>query len=252
VAELAARPHDVAFLNGGDELAIYSALCAMHLRGTIATSRSGVMAVGRLDAEADELERAVHFTAASPVPRRRLAFHRPVRTALTAIEQRLVAAGYLLSGEQRNRIRRVGFWMLAVALFGLVRVLAGVAEARPVGFLVMATLTVAIVGAVQLAHAPRRSRPGNRALAELREEHHSLSPTVRPDWAVYGPSGAALGIGIFGTSALWASDPAFADEIEAQRVAAGGGTVTGGDSGGSGGGDGGGGGGCGDGGGCGG
>lgn len=228
VGDLASRPHDVAFLGGGAELAVYSALCAMHLRGTITTSRGSVQAVGRLGPDTDALEKAIHFTATGFMPRRRLVFHRPVQTALRTIEDRLVVGGYLLSEDRRQQIRRVGFWMLGVAGLGLVRVLAVVAEARPVGFLVVAMLVVTVVAAVQLSLAPRRSRQGEHALATLRAAHRELSPEIGPDWRVQGPTGAALGIGLFGMSALWASDPDFADEIEAQRVASGGSGAAGG------------------------
>ena len=47
-----------------------------------------------------------------------------------------------------------------------------------------------------------------------------LSPSQRPDWTAYGPAGAALGVGLFGVSALWASDPAFAAEVEATQARA--------------------------------
>jgi uncharacterized protein (TIGR04222 family) len=250
-ADVTAHPHDVAYLNGGAELAVYSALSSMHLRGTITSSHGTVQSAGRLDPGTDGLERAIHFTARGQVRRSRLPFHRPVTTALSEIEKRLVGGGLLLSEEQRLRIRRVGVWMLAVAVLGLVRVLAGVAEAKPVGFLVAALIVVALVAVVQFARAPRRTRRGDRALAALRTEHHLLSPDVKPDWSIHGPAGAALGVGIFGMGALWASDPAFADELAAQRVAAGSSGGDGGaglssygaDSGGGSGGDGGGGGG---------
>jgi uncharacterized protein (TIGR04222 family) len=222
VGDVTARPHDIAYLNGGAELAVYSALSAMHLRGTITSTRGTVQAAGRLDPQSDELERAIHFTAAAAVHRTRLPFHRPVTTALAAAEQRLVADGLLLSQDRRRQVRQVGRWMLAVAGLGLVRLLADVAEARDIGLLVVALLAVTVVATVQLATAPRRTRLGDRVLTELRSEHHGLSPAVKPDWTVYGPAGAALGIGIFGTSALWASDPALADGLAAQRVAAGG------------------------------
>lgn len=252
--DLTARPHDVAYLNGGAELAVFSALSALHLRGAITSSRGTVQAVGRLDPGTDELERAIHFTAAGAVHRRRLPFHRPVETALTAAQQRLVAAGLLLSEEERRRIKQVGVWMLAVAGLGLVRLLAGIAEAKSVGFLVIAMLGVTVVAVVQLVRAPRRTTLGNRTLAALREEHHALAPEMAPDWTVYGPAGAALGIGVFGTGALWAADPAFADELAAQRVTAGGtsdgGSYYGGDGSGSSSSDSGGGSSCGGGGGC--
>ncbi len=102
-----------------------------------------------------------------------------------------------------------------------------------------------------LIRVPRRSRRGTARLKALRGQHAALDPRMRPDWAAYGPARAALGVGIFGAGALWASDPAFAAEVQAQRAAAtvgrsGGGGCgsagsSGGDSGGGGGGCGGGG-----------
>ena len=223
VDDLLEHPHDVAYLNGGGELNVYAALCAMHLRGTITTARGSVRAVGRLGPDADALERAIHTTAAGGVARRRLLFHRPVQTALTVAEDRLVVGGFLLSEERRRHIRRVGAWMLAVALLGLVRILAGVAQARPVGLLVVALLAVTAVAVVQFHRAPRRSRHGDRVLRGLRAQHDGLAPETEPDWHVQGPAAAALGIGIFGTRAVWASDPGFAETIAAPRAIAGGG-----------------------------
>jgi uncharacterized protein (TIGR04222 family) len=245
------HPHDLALLNGGAELAITSALTSMHLKGTVAPSRGEIVAVGSLDRRADGLERAVHAAAASPVHRRRLPVTRPVRTELEAAEKRLVAHGLLLPGPRRAAIRSVGRWTAAVAGLGLVRLLAGLSEGRPVGFLVVLVLGFAAVALVQLLRAPRRSRPADRLLHRLRIEHHSLRPAFRPDWVAYGPAAAVTGIGVFGASALWASDPALAQELAMQRTAGGGGgdgggaVVGGGDGGSSGGDGGGGGGGCG-------
>lgn len=214
------QPHDVAYLNRGPELAVYSALTAMHLRGTIDTTDGGaVTAAGRLDRDAVPLERAIHFTAAAPVARHRLQFHRPVGTALRAIEDRLVAEGLLLSPQGRRAIRAVGWWSAAVAGLGLVRLLASVADAKPVGALLVALLGVTAVAAGQLACAPRRSRAGDALLRGLRREHHALSPDLQPDWATHGPTGAALGVGVFGVTALWASDPAFAVQLDTQKAA---------------------------------
>jgi uncharacterized protein (TIGR04222 family) len=239
-ADLTDRPHDVAYLNGGGELAVTSALSAMHLRGTIAPQRGSVQAVGRLDPDTDDLERAIHFTTGSAVARRRLPFHKPVANALTVIDGRLVDAGLLISPERRSLILRQGLWMLGVAAFGLVRLLAGTAAGKPAGFLLVALLAVVVVALVQLGRCPRRTRLGDRTLRDLEQQHHVLSPAMRPDWAVYGPATAALGVGIFGVGALWASDPAFADELALQKATTaggagttdGGGCGSGGDSGG--------------------
>jgi hypothetical protein len=72
---------------------------------------------------------------------------------------------------------------------------------------------------------------------------------MRPDWVAYGPGAAATGVGLFGAGALWASDPALAEELALQRASAGGdggaSSVGGADGGGGGSDGGGGGGGCG-------
>jgi uncharacterized protein (TIGR04222 family) len=240
--DLTARSHDVAYLAGGGDLAVWSALGAMHLRGTITAAGGSVQAVGHPDPATDALEKAIHATAGSPVGRTRLVFHRSVQPVLAAIENRLVTGGFLLSDDRRRRIRRVGFWMLGVAVLGLVRVLADVAEARGVGMLVPVLLIVTAVAVLQLTCAPRRSRHGDRALAALRAEHRALAPERQPDWRAHGPARAALGIGLFGTGALAASAPDFAREMAPQGAAAGGADIAGlavsggGDGGGAGGG----------------
>ena len=248
------RPYDVAYLNGGPDLALTAALSAMHRAGTISTSGRGVVvAAARPESRADELERAVHHAAATPVSRHRLAAVGAVASALHRIEQRLIGAGLVLSAERRQRIRLVGGWVLVVAALGAVRVVAGLANGRPVLFLILLVVLTLVVGLLLVLRVPRRTRAGDTLLRKLASDHHRLSPSMRPDWEVYGPTGAALAVGVFGVGALWAADPAFATELAAQRAAsqsAGFYGGSGGDGGGSdGGGGGGGGGGCG-GGGC--
>lgn len=222
-----ARPYDLAYLNGGRDLAVDAALAAMHQARTVTSRQGKVGAAGRLATSADGLERAIHNAGSTPIARTRLRHHRSVRAALEAIHGRLVTGGLLLSEADRRRYRAVGWWMVAVAALGLVRLLAGVAGAKPVGFLLAALLVAAAVGVVQLARVPRRTRAGNSVLRALRVQHHVLSPSMRPDWGTYGAGAAALGVGLFGLSALWASDPAFADELALQRAAAGGSGATG-------------------------
>lgn len=255
VSRLDERPYDVAYLNGGGELAVTAALSAMNRAGTISTAGRGVVvAAERPASRADELERAIHHAAATgPVPRRALPAVGAVASALHRVEQRLISAGLLLTAERRRRIRLSGGWVLAVGAFGVVRVMAGYANNRPVGFLIILVFLVTVFGVLLAGNAPRRTRAGDALLRQLATEYHSLAPSTRPDWAHYGPSGAALAVGVFGVGALWTADPAFAAELAAQRATSGSfGFVSGGESGGgssSGGSCGGGGGGCG-GGGC--
>jgi uncharacterized protein (TIGR04222 family) len=97
------RPYDVAYLNGGAELALCAALSAMHRSETIAiASRGTVVAAARPDPRADELERANHDAAVVLVHRRQLAAAGAVASALHRIESRLVDAGLLLTPERRT------------------------------------------------------------------------------------------------------------------------------------------------------
>jgi uncharacterized protein (TIGR04222 family) len=244
--ELSRRPQDLAYLNGGPQLAIFSALSAMRLHGWVAVSSGAVQAVGHLGPGATDLERAIHAVATKPVHRLALPAQSPVWTALDAVARRLTRTGLLVSDGARLRLRRIGLWMAGVAVLGVVRLVAGVQSGHPVGFLILELLAVSVATIVMLRAIPRRTEHGDQVLAELRSLQYDLDPASRPNWTVYGPAAAALGVGLFGVSALWASDPAMAAELEAQRATALGGA--GGYS--AGGSDGGGGSSCGGGGGC--
>lgn len=220
--ELGGQPHDIAYLNGGPELAVLSTLSSMRVAGTIvAQGRGLVHAAQAVGTTGSELERAIHLAAIVPIPQRELVTHRIVRTALDAARQRLEGAGLLLSEARRRRIKRAGLWMVPVAGLGLVRLLAGAANGAPVGYLILELIGVGILAAILLSTAPARSRRGTAELSRLRTAHNELDPRLRPDWTAYGPAVAGLGVGIFGAGALWASDPAFAADLEAQRVTAG-------------------------------
>ena len=235
VTRMHERPYDVAYLNGGAQLAVTAALSAMYRAGTISTAGRGVVvAASRPDSRADELERAIHHAATNaPVSRHALPAVGAVASALHRLEQRLVAAGLLLTEQRRQRIRLTGGWVLAVVALGVVRIMAGYANNRPVGYLTIAVVLVFFVGLLLIATAPRRTRAGDALLRQLATEYHSLSPSTKPDWAHYGPAGAALAVGVFGVGALWTADPAFATELAAQRVTSGSfGFVSGGESGG--------------------
>ncbi len=227
-------PDDIAYLHGGPELAVRTALSALHVAGRIASSdRRRIKAVGAVDPDAGELEQAIHRCAQHPVPRAELPAAPPVAEALGRIERRLIDAGLLLTAEQRKRIRHAGWLLWAVVAIGAIRAFAGGMAGKPIGLL-LALLGVAAVGAVTLRlTAPRRTDRGNAELTRLRTTRASLAPRMRPNWQVYRPARAALRVAIFGMRALWAAHPAFAKELGRHQ------TTSAGDSGGGDSGDGG-------------
>lgn len=237
-APMAVNPEEVAYLHRGPELAVLAALSALHVAGSIASAdRRRLQAVGTVQPEASELELAIHRSAQQPVRRAELPGAQPVAEALGRIERRLIDVGLLLSPEQRSRIRRTGWMLWAVVAVGALRAVAGNIAGRPIGFLLALLAVVAVVATVFSFAAPRRTHRGTAELATLRTAHTSLSPRSRPDWQVYGPGGAALGVAVFGTSALWAAEPAWAKELGVRTPSVGytGGTGGGGCGGGGGG-----------------
>lgn len=211
---LSEQPYDIAYLNGGPGLAVLSALTSMRAAGTIVAEGRGRVRAGRpLGDGADELERAIHLAAVEPITRHELVANRLVRMALDSSHQRLESAGLSLSARQRRRIKLAGLWMVAVAAFGLVRLAAGAANRAAVGYLIGELIVVSIVATSLLCTASRASRRGNAHLKSFRAKHPELAPRMRADWRAYGPAVAGLGVGIFGASALWASDPHLAADM---------------------------------------
>ncbi|OLL73997.1 hypothetical protein Ae150APs1_2375 [Pseudonocardia sp. Ae150A_Ps1] len=228
------RPEDVAYLNGGPDLAVYAALSAMHVDGTVITSgrtTGQVRAGGPLTRAATPLQRAIHRSAQRLTPGRALRTHEPVRTELARIAQRLETAGLLLSPADRRRYRAAAWLPGAVALVGVVRIGAGLGAGRPVGYLFLTVVVLGVVTAVLAARVPHRTAAGTAALGSVRVLHESLSPTMRPDWTAAGATAAALSVGAFGMGAMLAAEPAFAEELAAQKMAALGGGTGGGWSG---------------------
>ncbi|MBN9794916.1 TIGR04222 domain-containing membrane protein [Pseudonocardia sp. TMWB2A] len=219
---LDSRPEDVAYLNGGPELAVYAALSAMHVDGSLVTSgrTTGQVRAGRVPGHgASALQRAIHRSAQRLTPGRMLGTHEPVRTELARAAQRLETAGLLLSPADRVRYRATAWPVGVLALAGAVRIAAGLGGGRPVGFLFALVAATAVFATVLATRVPDRTRAGDAALTVVRSRNDALSPSMRPDWTAVGPAAAALSVGAFGVGAMLAAEPAFAEELAAQKLA---------------------------------
>jgi uncharacterized protein (TIGR04222 family) len=231
---------------------VYSSLGALRAAGAVEAAAGGKITVtGLPPAGASDLDRAVHAAAGRGV--RASAMHRDatVAAALDATERRLVDAGALYSDRQRTRQRWGSYALFVLAGLGAARIVAGLDNHKPVLYVVVATMGVFLLARLLWRVVPRTTRRGKRMLRRLRDRHAHLAPKLSPSWATYGATGAALGVALFGTAALWEADPVFAEQANiGLRQAAGSSYSSGNTSGGSDGGGGGcGGGGCG-GGGC--
>jgi uncharacterized protein (TIGR04222 family) len=179
-----------------------------------------------------------------------------VRTAVAGetaqMRQRLEQLGLEVPAERSLGIR---FWptvfLLAVALFGTIKIAVGLSRDKPVAFLVVACVAT-VVTAIILACVPvHRTRRGDLVLAELKQRHAALQTTAGSAPGTLHGHDLALAIGLFGMGVLAAGPLAALHRgLTPPASLSGGGDVGGGCGGGCGGGGGGGCGGGGGGGGC--
>jgi uncharacterized protein (TIGR04222 family) len=213
------NPDYVAYLHDGSELTVLAALSALHVAGRLTSAGPRrVQATGAIGSDAGELQQAIHRCAQDPIQPAKLVSAPPVVEALSRIERRLIDAGLLLSAGQRTRIRASSWMLWAVVAVGVLRGIPGHQAGKPIGLLLTVLALVTVAAVVFSVTAPRRTDRGKTELVRLRSAHASLSPKLRPRWRVYGPEGAALGVAVFGASALWAADPSLAKDLGARQM----------------------------------
>ncbi|MDG4788533.1 TIGR04222 domain-containing membrane protein [Micromonospora sp. WMMD1102] len=213
------HPVELAWLAGGDQLALHATLGGLRAAGAVGTAeRHRLAQTGPLPFRATRLDAAVHRAAGQGVPGRALGNDPQVRTALADLRADLVRSGLALPDSARPAARVGPVLLLGLVAVGLARLVAGLAADRPVGYLVLSLLVLAPTGVVLLCAVPRRTRAAKALLRDLRRQHQHLAPRHSPAYATYGPAGAALGVALFGTAALVAFDPGFAVEAEVQRA----------------------------------
>jgi uncharacterized protein (TIGR04222 family) len=228
-------PQQVAYLTGRDKLAVYSSIGGLRAAGAIGSGPDRTLVqTGPLPAGVTPLDAAVHNAAGRRIRARDITTDQWVVSAVGQLRDGLEQAGLAVTPAQRKIAR---MWALAaglVLLAGVGRLVDGLQNDRPVGFLVPLLFLSAVMVIVVLVRAnAAQTYVARRGLRDLRRRHAHLSPRLSPSYATYGASGAAMGVALFGASSLYAMDPAFAAEADIQRVGAGGGGGSGGgDSGG--------------------
>jgi uncharacterized protein (TIGR04222 family) len=209
---------ELAYLQGGWQLALAASLARLRAAAVLtAPDRGTLVSTSTPPPDATELDRAVHFAAQGTIKRRELGLQTSVAAALTNLRDRLRAAGWLVSDDQKRRARWGSRLLLLWLLFGVIRIWVGAAAGFPVGYLAVLCLAVLVIALI-MRRVPARTPTGNAALTAARSAQRHLDPRQSPSWSVYGPSGAAMGVALFGTAALFAADPAFAADTEFRRT----------------------------------
>jgi uncharacterized protein (TIGR04222 family) len=222
-AAAAADPYLIALLNGGPKLAVLAGQSALRAHGLLGDGPRVPEAAARPIPAARPkwpLELAILSATGLPVPYSRLQSDPAVVGALRALSDELVQHRLLVSEQRRDRLRLWGLALFGLFALGVWRLVDGIGNGHPVGFLVPPMLLAGAGTALWYLRLPRRTPSGDAALAQLRREYAYLVPSMCPGWAASGPAAAALGVAVFGIAAIWAADPAFAAELEIASAAA--------------------------------
>jgi uncharacterized protein (TIGR04222 family) len=227
-------PQQVAYLNGGDQLAVYAALGGLRGAGAITGGPGKTLhQAGPLPAGVTPLDTAIYNAAGRRIRARDLVRDDWVGSALRQLREGLEAQGLAVSPARLKVARLWGVAGAALILLGVGRVVDGLQNDKPVTFLVIALLIAAAATLFLVKRKRRATYAADRGLRALRRQHEYLAPHQSPSYATYGATGVAMGVALYGTTALYTMDPAFAAEAEVQRMNASGGTGSsgGGDSG---------------------
>jgi uncharacterized protein (TIGR04222 family) len=224
---LSLGPQQAAYLNGGQRLAVYTALGGLRAAAAIGTAGKALVQTSAMPAGITPLDAAIYNAAGRQARVTALPQDSWVISAITSLREGLEAAGLATTAGQRRTVRLWALAGFALVALGVLRVIAGIAGDRPVGFLIPCVIAVLLMSFFLLSRAQVRTRAGAAALADLTSRHAYLAPSSSPSYATYGASGAAMGVALYGTTTLYAMDPAFAAEAEIHRSVAGSSTGSG-------------------------
>jgi uncharacterized protein (TIGR04222 family) len=225
-------PQQVAYLNGGDRLAVYAALGGLRGAGAIAGGPGKTLyQAGPLPAGVTPLDSAIYNAAGRRIRARDLTGDEWVGAAVRQLREGLEAQGLAVAPATLKVARLWALVAAAMVLLGVGRFVDGLQNDKPVTYLVIAIIVGIFVTIGLMTRKRRATRAADKGLAALRKQHAYLSPGQSPSYATYGATGAAMGVALYGTAALYTMDPAFAAEADIQRINSSGGTSGGGDSG---------------------
>jgi uncharacterized protein (TIGR04222 family) len=211
---------EAGYLTGGAQRAVGAALGALRTAGAIEIARDGSLAAGGPPpAGADDLTTAVHHAAYRHRRVRDLTHDPRITQSLERLRSRLTEDDLLVSQHRRATARWLGATLLALAGIGVLRMIAGMTNGRPVGYLMLSLALAVPIGLFLTVQVPWLTGAGRRAIADLRRRHGYLAPSSRPAYGTYGMTGAAMGVALFGSAALLTIDPEFAQAAELHRTA---------------------------------
>lgn len=201
-------PCEIAYLAGGEKLAVNAAIARLVHDDALALDTSHVnlktTAAGGAVTVASDVEGVIMATVEKS-PMNQISIDTVLDEASDALEpvrDRLEELGFLVGDGQA--VAR--FVPLAVALlvvvFGVIKIGVGVVRIKPVGFLAILCVISAVAALVCFARPVFRSRRGDRALAELKKSNSALKYQARSRLDDLAGDDVVMALGLFGMGLL--------------------------------------------------
>ena len=211
----------IGLLNEGPDCATTAAAARLCYDGILRAEDGTLAATGELDATADPIEREV-FATVSREPRlsaRELRDRVANSATMVMLREQMTRAGLLLDEPQTRVLRHLWIVPALVTALGILRIVAGVADGRPVLWLAVMT-AVAGLATVWLATTmwlislrPGGTRRGRDMLERLRR--HRGDRTFLLSQASAGQ--IALAAALYGAGTLWLAESAIASALGVPR-----------------------------------
>jgi len=212
-------PQQVAYLNGGNRLAVYASLGGLRGAGAIGSGPDKTLyQSGPMPSGMTPLDTAVYNAAGRRIRARDVNTDQWVVSALGQLRDGLESNGLAVSPARLQAARLWAVAALALTVLGIARLIAGINNNKPIVLLIPAIIIAAIISFKLATKTRVATHAATKGLTTLRRQHDYLSPRQSPSYATYGATGAAMGVALFGAASLYTMDPAFAADAEIQRI----------------------------------
>lgn len=203
---------EIGLLNEGPGCAITAATARLYYDRVVHGADGTLTVTGELDATADPVEREVYdvvrrepWLSVSQVLER-------VRdsASVQTLSEQLSRAGLLLDARQMRHIRLLWIVPALVTTIGVLRILAGLADDRPILALAVMTAVAAMATARLVVLWPEATRRGQQLLERLRG---ASDPAERQSSSTQ----IALTAALFGAGTLWLAESEIASALGVPR-----------------------------------
>ena len=179
--DIALDTWDVAYLAGGSERVMDCAVARL-MRDKLVVWDADAKRL-KMDAKTtiDDplLDRIARHLMIEGSPRK---LARRLEPEFSRIRDKLASRGLLLDADAKSRASWLPTLLPAALLaFGLLKVMIGLSRGKPVAFLVVLMIAIAIATLVRAFATPSRALAGDRALASLKQRHAHTARAPRPD-----------------------------------------------------------------------